>query len=439
VARKPPLDVVLIVSDDQRADTLGPMPRVRRLLAAHGVTFQRAFVTTSLCCPSRASILSGQYSHHHGVIENFGRASYPRFDEGSNLAVWLQAAGYETALVGKYLNDYSVYGRHRVPPGWSWWAAIDSRPEESYYDYRLNENGRLVSYGSAPEDYSTRVLAEKAVAFLRRAREPFFLYFAPVAPHLPALPAPRDRGSIPFAALPRTPSFNERDVRDKPWRRLFWHRLRAGALRVLRRRIERQLESLRALDRAVGALVWTLRQRHLLRRTVLLYTSDNGFLWGEHRLGGKLWPYEESIRVPLLVRVPWRSAWGRRDRHLVLNIDLAPTVAALAGARPELPEDGRSLLPLLHGRRPPWRRDFLVEYLGRSQLHRDGSPPFVGLRSERFLYVEYGNGWRELYDLARDPFELRNRAADPAYAPLRHALRRRLRQLLREPAHPAPP
>lgn len=428
------LNIVLIVSDDQRADTLGPMGNVRRLLAGHGVTFERAFVTTSLCCPSRASILTGQYSHHHGVIQNFGLASYPRFNERSNLAVWLHDAGYETALVGKYLNDYTVYGHHRVPPGWSDWIAIDSRPEERYYGYSLNENGKLVSYGSAPSDYSTTVLASKAVQFLRRAHEPFFLYLAPVAPHLPAIPAPGDRGAIPAPARPRRPSFDERDIRDKPWWRLHRRRLGPGALRFLQHDIrQRQLESLRSLDRAVGAVVRTLAERGLLDRTVIFYTSDNGFLWGEHRLGGKLWPYEESIRVPLVVRLPWRQVGARRDNHLVLNIDLAPTIAALVGVRPRLGQDGRSLVPLLRGRSPRWRHDFLVEYLGTSQLRRDGSPPFLALRSQRFLYVEYRNGWRELYDLRRDPWELRNVAADPAYARVRRALRKRLARLFARP------
>ncbi len=192
-APQPP-NIVLILSDDQRFDTLDQMPNVEKLIAAHGVTFKNAFVTTSECAPSRASILSGEYSHDTGVVDNFGPSSYPQFDETSNLAVWLHAAGYDTALVGKYLNDYTVYGEHRIPSGWSDWAVMDSKPEEKYYDYTLNLNGRLVHYGKAPSDYSTDVLARKAIGFVRHAHGPFFLDFAPVAPHLPALPdiAPGD-------------------------------------------------------------------------------------------------------------------------------------------------------------------------------------------------------------------------------------------------------
>jgi arylsulfatase A-like enzyme len=432
--RQPPAagarpNVVLILSDDERFDTLDAMPNVRRLLAAHGVTFRNAFVTTSECCPSRASILTGRYSHDTGVIGNFGPSSYPQFDERSNLAVWLHDAGYETALVGKYLNDYTVYGHHHVPPGWSDWVAMDTRPEEKYYDYTLNVNGRLVRHGVDSSDYSTDVLAGKAIDFVRRARKPFFLYFAPVAPHLPALPADRDLGAPLTLPRPR-PDFDERDLSDKPWRRIYRRLYSQGAIGYLDREIEgRQLLSLRELDRQVGALVRALRAKGVLDNTIVLFASDNGFLWGEHRLGGKLWPYEESIRVPLVVRVPWPYMWGRVDDHVALNIDLASTIAELAGVTPELRQDGRSLVPLLRGASPPWRHDFVEEYLGESRYEDGGPPPFRALRTTRWLWVEYRNGWRELYDLRRDPYELRNVASDPARATLERALARRLHRL----------
>ncbi len=421
---------MLIVTDDERADT-PRLANVTRRLARRGVTFSNAFVTTSMCCPARAGILTGQYSHHNGVVGNGGRGAYLAFDEQSTLAVWLRGAGYATALVGKYLNGYSVDGHDEVPPGWSDWQAIDSAPAQRYYDYVLDENGREVFYGSAPSDYSTSVLARKAVEFLRGAREPFFLYFAPVAPHLPATPAPGDARSVPAPPLP-APSFNERDVRDKPWARLHPRRLSRNAVRYLLDTIrDKQLESLRAVDRSVGEIATTLGRRHLLDRTVILYTSDNGFLWGEHRLGGKVWPYDESIRVPLVARVPWPQAWDTTDDHLVLNIDLASTVAELAGVRPGLPQDGRSLVPLLRDESVAWRSAFLVEYRGRSLLGQGGPPPFRAIRTQRYLDVDYDNGWRELYDLARDPWELRNVAADPRYALARSLLERRLTTLSR--------
>ncbi len=433
------LNIVLILSDDQRADSLSVMPQVRHLLGDEGVTFDNFHVTTSDCCPSRASILTGQYSHHTGVTDNFGLHSYPSFDERSNLAVWLHRAGYETALVGKYLNDYTIYGFHEHPRGWDDWIAVDSVPEEKYYDYTLNENGTLVHYGRKPSDYSTSVLTRKAVRFLRRTRAPFFLYFAPTPPHLPALPAPRDRGSLLGLPPLSSPAVNEADLRDKPWRAFHRRLLRPGALVYTEEDVRRrQLETLRALDRSVAQIVATLRRRRELDRTVILYSSDNGFLWGEHRLGGKLWPYEESTHVPLVVRTPWRRADGASDRQPVLNIDLASTITDLAGTIPGKPQDGRSFVPLLHGRRERWRKDFVVEYLGRKQLREGGPPKYVGLHTPRFLYVEYLNGWRELYDHRTDPAELRNVADAPGYVRIRRSLHRKLVQLYSARPRPAP-
>jgi arylsulfatase A-like enzyme len=422
-------NIVVMLADDARFDSLARMPNVLRSIASRGVTFTNAFVTTSECCPSRASILCGQYAHRTGVIQNFGPSSYPHFYEQSNLAVWLHDAGYETALVGKYLNDYTVYGNHHVPPGWSDWVAIDSVPEERYYDYTLNENGRLVHHGIKATDYSTDVLARKAVDFVRSAKAPFFLYFAPISPHLPALPAPKDASRPVTLSTPR-PNFDERNISDKPWHRLYTRLYSPQAISYLDRDIEgRQLRALIDLDRQVGVLMAALENKGVLDNTIVVYMSDNGFMWGEHRLGGKIWPYEESIRVPLTIRVPWQSAWGRTDDHQVLNIDLASTITELAGTRPGQPQDGRSLVPLLHGQQVPWRREFVVEYLGESMYHDGGPPPFQAVRSARWLYVEYRNGWRELYDLRRDPYELRNRATDPTLAATQQHLASRLQTL----------
>jgi N-acetylglucosamine-6-sulfatase len=427
-AAEPP-NIVLILSDDQRWDTLGDMPNVERDIVAHGVTFTNSFVTTSECCPSRASILSGQYSHTTGVIENFGPNSYPKFDEQSNLAVWLQDAGYDTGLVGKYLNDYTVYGNHHVPAGWSDWAAMDSKPEEKYYDYTLNLNGRLVHYGSKPSDYSTDVLAHQAISFVRHAHGPFFLDFAPIAPHLPALPDERDL-ETPLALPKPRPNFDQRSLTDEPWHRLYRRQFTSGSISYLDHDIEgRQLRSLRELDRQVGALMAALKEKGVLDNTIVIYASDNGFLWGEHRLGGKLWPYEESIRVPLVIRTPWDDVWGTTNHDMALNIDYAPTIAALAGVTPQLPEDGRSLVPLLHGQSPPWRHQFMVEYLGQNRYRDGGPPPYQGIRTTRWLYVRYRNGWQELYDLKRDPYELTNLAPDPQYAGLEATLAARMRVL----------
>ncbi len=416
------LNVVLILSDDERLDGDAVMRNVHRLLTRHGVTFDDYHVTTSLCGPSRASILTGDYSSRTGVLANFGPHGYPAFDPRDDLPVWLHDAGYTTALVGKYLNDYTLDGHGAIPPGWDDWQVMDSVPEEAYYDYSLDENGRIVHYGGAPSDYSTTVLTRKATSFIRRARAPFFLYFAPVAPHLPAIPAPQDRGKLEDIAPLHSPDYDEKDIGDKPW--AAWHpdllsaaaRLYGASVRV------HQLESLLALDRSVGSIVAALRARGVLDRTVILYTSDNGFLWGEHRLGGKLWPYEESTHVPLVVRTPWTAANGTVNDEPVLNVDLAPTIARLAGVEPSQPVDGRSFAPFLRGDTAPWRTAYLLEYLGRSQLRQGGPPPYVAVHTKRYVWIEYRNGWRELYDLRRDPWELDNIAGSPATAGLRRSL-----------------
>ncbi len=430
------LNVVLILTDDERSDDNRTMRSVARLLAAHGVTFAEAHVTTSECCPSRASILSGQYSHHHKVVGNFGKTGYLQFDESNTLATWLSRAGYSTALVGKYLNDYSVYGHHRIPPGWGRWVVMDTIPEEKYYRYTLNVNGSLRWHGRRPADYSTTVLSDYANGFIARAREPFFLYFAPIAPHDPATPAPPDIAALPSLPPPRTPSFNEADIRDKPWRAYHATRLSAGGIAFVADLRRRRLETLRAVDRSVTRLVRTLRDRGVLDRTVILYMSDNGFLLGEHRLGGKIWPYEESTHVPLVVRTPWATG-ASVDRHPVLNIDLASTIAGLGGVRPGRPQDGQSLVPFLRGKTTPWRSDFVVEYRGLSQLRVGGPPRFKALRNGRYLYVAYDNGWRELYDHRVDPFELRNVVAEPGYAGVVRRLSARLRVLYAQPPRPS--
>jgi arylsulfatase A-like enzyme len=424
------LNVVLILSDDERVDGDSVMKNVHRLLALHGVTFADYHVTTSECGPSRASILLGEYAHHTGVVDNFGPHSYPAFDARSALPVWLHDAGYRTALVGKYLNDYTLDGHDAIPPGWDDWQAIDSVPEERYYDYTLNENGRFDFYGHAARDYSTTVLTKKATSFIRHARGPFFLYFAPVAPHLPAIPAPRDRGRLKHLAPLHDPAIDEANIGDKPWHAEHKQLLGLTAELYGDHVREHQLESLYALDRSVAAIVHALRQRHELRNTVIVYTSDNGFLWNEHRLGGKLWPYEQSTHVPLVVRIPWRAGDGTVNREPVLNTDLASTIAGLAGLRPRAPQDGRSFVPFLHGRTTRWRNAYLIEYLGRSMLRLGGPPPYVAVHTRRYLYVEYERGWRELYDLRRDPWELRNVASAPAYVRTRRRLHVLLRRLL---------
>jgi arylsulfatase A-like enzyme len=425
-------NLVLIVTDDQRWDTLFAMPNVRHLLGDHGVTFSNAFVTTPVCCPARSSILTGEYSRNTGVLDNEGpKGGAVAFDDRSTLATWLSSAGYDTALVGKYLNEYPQLGRCYVPPGWHDWNAIATGPFDHYYGYALSENGHLVWHGSTPQDYQTTVLTGLATSFIRQADRPFFLYFAPSAPHRPANAPESDDDYFTPPPPFHPPSYDERNVSDKPWSG------RVAPLDAEQRQLisgirTHQLASLRALDRAIGRLVAAIQAKGELDNTVIAFTSDNGFLWGEHRLVSKAWPYEESIRVPMVFRVPWMAQGdGRTDDHLALNIDLASTFSQLAGVQPELPQDGRSLVPLLRAdpssaQQAPWRHAFDVEWLGRDLSGKGGTPPYEGIRTQRYVYVEYTNGWKELYDLRTDPYELRNRAQDPSWSSLRRRLAARL-------------
>jgi N-acetylglucosamine-6-sulfatase len=431
------LNFVFILSDDERIQGNAVMHDVNRLLAKHGVTFSNFDVTTSECGPSRASILTGQYSHHTGVTDNFGPHGYPAFAGTSDLANWLHRAGYETALVGKYLNDYSLDGHDAIPSGWDDWQAMDSVPLEKYYDYNVNENGRIVHYGTKPADYSTDVLTQRALAFLRSARKPFFLYFAPVAPHLPAIPAPQDMGALDKLPAFSSPALNQVNVSSYPWASYHSRSLTKAGVSYTAGVRRHQLESLLSLDRSVGKIVDTLSRRHLLDRTVIVYTSDNGFLWGEHRLGGKLWPYKPSTNVPLIVRTPWKTANGTDNSKPVLNIDFASTISQLAGVEPGLPQDGESFAPMLRGKVIPWRRDYIIEYLGKNKLRAGGPPPYVALKTPDYLYVKYlYHGWQELYDLKTDPSELRNVAAEPRYRPTIAILRRELHKLYTAPPLP---
>jgi N-acetylglucosamine-6-sulfatase len=427
-ANEPPT-IVLIVTDDQRWDTLQYMPTVQSELVGRGVTFTNAFVTNPLCCPSRASILTGRYSHGTGVYTNGGaHGGFDAFHDSSTIATWLHQRGYRTALVGKYLNGYrSLY----IPPGWDHWFAF--RVPAGYFDYTLNVNGAFVPFGSAPPEYSTDVLGREAVSFIRQSPNgPLFLYFAPFAPHFrPAnvfetIPAPRHERE--FADLPpwRPPSYNEPDVTDKP----AWLR-RIARLTPERRALgdsyrRSQLQSLLAVDDAVGQILAALAGTGRLQNTLIAFTSDNGLAWGEHRRFSKFAAYEENIRVPLVVRYDALGVGPRVDQHLALNIDLAPTMARAAGTSAP-GADGRSLLPLLSAPGTPWRRDFLVEHLGGS------IPTYCAVRTARHAYVQYRTGEEELYDLRVDPDQRVNRAHRGSVRRSIVSLRTRTRSLCKPP------
>jgi N-acetylglucosamine-6-sulfatase len=424
-----PPNIVLVLTDDQRWDTLGVMPTVQNELVAQGVSFSNAFVTNPVCCPSRSTILTGRYSHGTGVYSNSGpNGGFKAFDDRSTLATWLDSDGYQTALIGKYLVGYS--GSY-IPRGWDRWVAFSGRT--AYFDYTLNEDRNLVTYGDQPSDYSTDVLAARAVQFIGAAEEgrPLFLHFAPFAPHANSwvtAPAPRHEGRFAGIAPWRPPNYDEADIADKP----YWIRRLPRLTPERRARTDffrrGQLESLLAVDDAVDDVIGALEASGRLENTIIIFTSDNGHAWGEHRWVQKLAPYEESIRVPLVIRYdPLTSSSARTDPRFALNVDLAPTVARLAGvAAPGA--QGRSLLPLLAGQAVAWRRDFLLEH-----GYTWGIPTYCGVRSARYTYAQYRPGVEELYDLASDPYQLTNRARDPSLRPTIVAFRSRLRALCNPP------
>jgi arylsulfatase A-like enzyme len=419
-------NIVLILTDDEDLAIHEFMPKTRELLEQHGARFDNFFVSYSFCCPSRASILRGQYAHNTQIVGN--EQPYGGFEklherglERSTIATWLQAAGYHTALLGKYINRY-VPESHGVPPGWSeWYAGGNAHPS---YDYTLNENGRIVSYGREPEDYLNDVLTRKAVGVIEataRRDQPLFLYVAPYTPHSPATAPPRHKDLFVDAKLPRPPSFDEADVSDKPAVIGALPPLEEPALAWLEDEYRRRLRSLQAIDDMVEAMVGALARAGILESTYVLYTSDNGFHMGEHRLiAGKTTAYEEDIRVPAILRGPGVPA-GARIEAMALNIDLAPTFAEIAGIEPPDFVDGRSLLPLLTDPTLPWRQSFLIErrqlednFIGLAEQQGLSAEQLAryayldGLRTPHWTYVEYGSGERELYDLAADPAQLDN-------------------------------
>lgn len=473
---RPPPNVIVVVTDDQAPGTFSPevMPITSRLVAGAGALFAGAANATPLCCPSRASFLSGQFGHNNGVLWNV--PGYRALQEKRNtLPVWMQRAGYVTAHVGKYLNAY-VHAQDdpgAVAPGWmQWHTFVDPN---SYYAAPLARNGRFGTTGTRPRDYTTAVINRTAVRMVRRyvpRRRPLFMVVDQFAPHRsggPSLvercavpgpePAYADRDAFAAAPLPRPPSFDEADVADKP----SFIRARPGLdppqLAALERTYRCTLASLQAVDRGVGELWNALGEAGERRRTALIFTSDNGLYFGEHRLSfEKIVPYRESLDVPLAMRLP-ASARPRPERgividELVANVDLTATILDLAGATPCRTSsrcrtlDGRSLLGLAAGRTVGWPADRAIPLeldTGGRPADANSSCTYHGLRSADRIYLHHsaladGEGncsptdQRELYDLAADPFQLINllaAPADPAAALAEPALARHARALSR--------
>ena len=418
-------NIVFILADDMRKDDLKYMPKTRSVLGDKGMNFSNAFVSNALCCPTRATIMRGQYSHNTGVWTNMGssggvQAYRNKGNEKDNMATRLDAAGYRTGLFGKYLNEYS--DTKDKPQGWDRWFAHTDGAD--YYDYKINDDGRIISYGSTSADYETDVIANHAKTFIgatAKAGEPFFAYVAPRAPHSPATPATRDQHAYDGLNAPRLPSFDEKNVADKPpWIRKL-PRLSDAKKAKIDQRAEKRAETLQALDDLVAGIVSKLVDGGVLSNTYIFFTSDNGWHAGEHRIQKEKWrPYEEDVRMPLLVRGPGVEA-GRQAHKLVLDTDYLPTFTDLADVHTPNYVDGRSLQPVLEGNSTVWRSAILLEAAASY------SPAYRGIRtSDGRKYVEYASGQRELYNLDRDPYELRE-SHDPSNPPA--TLTQRLKKL----------
>lgn len=424
-------NVVVIMTDDQDASSMRVMRGVERQLAGKGTTFSNAFATFPLCCPSRATFLTGQYGHNHGVMSNHPpEGGYSAFDDSGTLPVAMRRAGYRTGYVGKYLNGYQAQARQdpsTIPPGWSYWHALVGG---RMYKYGMNDNGRLRHYGRRARNYQTDVLARYSRHFIRQAsrgRRPFFLSLMTFAPHtetgrrLAPNPrsAPRHRGAFSRARLPRSPSFDEADVSDKPQSVRSRPRLDDDARQAILDQYRARLASLLAVDDAVKGIVAALRRSGELRNTLIVFTSDNGFLLGEHRLRGKVELYEEAARVPLVMRGPGVPRGVTRPQ-VVGNIDLAPTIMDVAGATPRRLPDGVSLLPMARNATRGRDRSLLLE-----------NRRSAAVRSSRHMYAEHASGEQELYELLADPFQLESihEADDPGTEAVRARLAARLETL----------
>jgi arylsulfatase A-like enzyme len=433
-------NIVLILTDDQRFDELDHMPNVQNELIEKGTTFSNGYVVNPLCCPSRTTILTGKYSHGTDVYSNippyggFQTFVTSNHEDRSTIATWLQKAGYDTGIVGKYLNGYTAKKTAYVSPGWNTWDVLaNPGADGGYFNETMSINGVSQVYGSSPADYSTDVLSGYATQFIQNApaNQPLFLFFAPKAPHPPATPPPRYANSLTDIAPLRPPNYNEADVSDKPQ---YIQDVPPGGSWAQQQDNLRlhQYQSLLAVDDAVDNIVSALSASGRLKDTLILFASDNGLSLGEHRWTNKKAPYEEDIRVPIIARYDALLHQDASvDDHFVLNLDFAPTFAAAGGTTAPNAE-GVSILPLLDGSAASWRSDFLVEH---EDTRAVTVPTYCAVHNEQYMYVDYSTGEEELYDLSADPYQLQNQASnpDPPYPAVKAAMHARLLQLCSPP------
>jgi N-acetylglucosamine-6-sulfatase len=511
-------NIVVIQTDDQTLDQLyatytppggapfAVMPNTLELIAGKGVTFNRYYVPYPLCCPSRVSLMTGRYNHNNNVRGNVQpNGGFYGFEQRAafshNIAVWLQNSGYRTIHIGKFLNGYGdePYDNGTVvPPGWNaWHTVLNADTFHYFYGYQLNNNGAVEGpYGDSgswdtreygekddpgcpfaplngkPCLYETDVLSRIASEemFGTPPETPFYLQLDYTAPHgdfrRPAGPEPAARHyeSLPGAPYPhsRSQGFNEGNVNDKPRFIREAPYLSPTEIHTYRVYYQKMLESLRAIDDGVKQVVDTLGARGQLRNTYIIFVSDNGFFFGEHRLtGGKFLAYEPSTHLPLLIRGPGIKP-GTATGELAANLDIAPTILELAGAVADKSIDGRSLVPYMKDTALRTRRPILFEsFVETNDVEANGAEPsrsarastsrhlrrvrpgsegasasivappkdYEGIRLGPYKYIEWPDGEKELYDINKDPYELNNIARDGNYFPIRAFLHNELRRL----------
>ncbi|HNO93045.1 MAG TPA: sulfatase [Anaerolineales bacterium] len=438
-------NIILILADDldQKLGTTDYMPNLKTYLIDRGTTIENFLITTPMCCPSRINLLRSQYTHNHTVFNNTApNGGFPKFFETgfekSTLPVWLQAAGYRTALIGKYMNAYPLAdNRTYVPPGWSEWYSPGKKNAYDGFDYYLNENGYLVPYPPSQENFFTDVMSRKGVDFIERAAQdntPFFLMLSTFAPHEPSTPAPRHQNLLPDISAPRLPSFNEEDVSDKSFDMSHNPLLSEDDIKKIDERYRQRVLSLLSVDEMIPEIIDVLKNNGLLENTYIIFTSDQGFTLGEHRIiEGKSSFFEEDIVVPFVVRGPNISEGEKITGELATIIDIAPTISSWAGVIPPDFVDGKSFAGLLDKnsvKSSHIRNNFLLEmyaFKGEEQgskfpnifatlvfpplSEKENIPKMSGLRTLEYTYLERPDGFIELYNLTQDPYQLQNLAS----------------------------
>ncbi|MCX6385623.1 MAG: sulfatase [Solirubrobacterales bacterium] len=471
-------NILLVMTDDMAASDLSKMPNVNRLLVKQGTSFTQAITSFPLCCPSRASLLTGMYAHNHGVSGNFAPSGYYGLTHRDNtLPVWLEKAGYHTALIGKYLNGIGSRNPREIPPGYSEWHGVLDLSAYDYFNYTINENGKLKTWGDPvyayallemarvvesqeihnifdfikvigrlfkPGNFGTKLarnytndvtaaITDSVLKGQAKAAKPFFVWWAPAAPHREDLnsqrgatwadprPAPRDEASMSKYVMPKTPSFNQADVSASPKLMREIPLLNDAGIARLERNYQGRIASLQSVDDGVAKLVATLKRSGQMSNTVIIFVSDNGWVQGEHRIpGDKFVPYEESIKVPLVISGAGIPSGRKVDNQVAANVDLTPTLLELANGKAGRLADGLSLLPYIEGTSQEPNRMLPVEATGKLFV-AEGFPQawdqaYSGVRSRQWKYVKWSYGDIELYDLRKDPYEINNLALKPAYA-----------------------